>query len=213
LTSHESPLTVALTGLRRRRERSRADGVCALPHRTAIPMPEPRADTEDFRAAMRLLPSPVSVVTAMDENGLPRGLTCSALCSLSMTPPSMLVCVNRKNRSLDAIRHSKGFLVNLLRAGRTEMSEVFASALPTKFANAAWRPSPASGLPLLIRDALAFVDCGLQAEIEVGSHAILVGLVRGSGTGMPDGGPLIYWRRSYGKWSAHDKPDGRGNDQ
>jgi flavin reductase (DIM6/NTAB) family NADH-FMN oxidoreductase RutF len=125
----------------------------------------------------------------------------------------MLVCVNRRNRSLDAIRHSGGFMVNLLRAGRTEMSEIFASPLPAKFVNTTWRPSPDSGLPLLTRDALAFVDCVLQAEIVVGSHAILVGLVRGSGTGIPDGGPLVYWRRSYGRWAAHDIPEGRRHDQ
>jgi flavin reductase (DIM6/NTAB) family NADH-FMN oxidoreductase RutF len=174
------------------------------PHRTTIPMPESCADAESFLDVMRLLPSPVSVITALDEQGLPRGLTCSAVCSLSMAPPSLLACVNRKNRSLEAIRHSGGFVVNLLRAGGKETSEIFASPRSAKFANAAWRPSPASGLPLLTRDALAFVDCGLEAEIAVGSHIILVGLVRGSGTNTPDGGPLVYWRRSYGRWAAYD---------
>lgn len=175
-------------------------------HRTRIPMPGPPGDAQTFRETMRYLPAPVSVVTALDESGTPRGLTCSAICSLSMAPPSMLICVNRKNRSLDAIRHSGGFMVNLLRAGRAEMSDIFASSLPTKFAHAAWRPSPASGLPLLTEDALAFVDCGLAAEIEAGSHAILIGLVRGSGAGPPDGGPLVYWHRSYGGWTGRDSP-------
>jgi flavin reductase (DIM6/NTAB) family NADH-FMN oxidoreductase RutF len=170
-------------------------------HRTTIPMPEPVASADDFREAMRLVPSPVSIVTANDAQGLPRGLTCSAVCSLSMAPPSMLVCVNRRNRSLDAIRHSAGFIVNLLRAGRTETSEMFASSAASKFTSTSWEPSPVSGLPMVL-DALAFVDCGLQAEIYAGTHAILIGLVRGSGTGSPDGGPLVYWRRSYGGWST-----------
>lgn len=194
----------ALADLSRRLvQRQRTDVRRRLFH-AAVPLPIDAGDPERFRETMRLLPSPVSVVTAMDEQGTPRGLTCSAVCSLSMAPPSMLICVNRKNRSLDAIRHSKGFMVNLLRAGRTEISDVFASPIPTKFENAAWHPSPASGLPLLIDDALAFVDCRLQAEIEAGSHVILVGLVRGSGAGPPDGGPLVYWRRSYGQWTEHD---------
>jgi flavin reductase (NADH) len=176
-------------------------------HNTTIPMPAPHVDPESFREAMRLMVSPISVVTAMDEQGNPRGLTCSAVCSLSIAPPSMLICVNRGNRSLDAIRHSSGFMVNLLRAGRSEVSDVFASPLPTKFANTAWRPSPFSGLPLLFHDALAYVDCGLQAEIHTGSHAILVGLVRGSGTGTADDGPLVYWCRNYGRWIGHEQPD------
>lgn len=163
-------------------------------------------NAESFREAMRLVASPVSVVTALDERGIPRGLTCSAFCSLSMTPPSMLICVNHRNRSLEAIRHSGGFLLNLLRAGRMEVSDNFASSLPGKFANLVWWPSPASGLPLLADDALAYVDCGLQAEMPAGSHSILIGRVRASGTSFPDDGPLVYWRRSYGRWVSSEIP-------
>jgi flavin reductase (NADH) len=170
--------------------------------RTEIPMRGQAADWQVFRQVMGVFPSPVSVVTAMDAGGLPRGLTCSAMCSLSMTPPSLLICVNRRNRSLEAIRHSDGFVVNLLRAGRHEVSDVFASASPTKFAGTRWQPGPTLGLPYLAGDALAFVECDLQAEIRAGSHAILIGLVRGSGIDAPDDGPLVYWRRSYGRWTA-----------
>jgi flavin reductase (DIM6/NTAB) family NADH-FMN oxidoreductase RutF len=177
------------------------------PHHTTIPMPTPDADAESFRETMRFMASPISIVTALDEQGYPRGLTCSALCSLSMAPPSLLICVNRQNRSLDAIRHSGGFMVNLLKAGRAETSDTFASSLPTKFANTKWQPSPISGLPLLPGDALAYVDCGLQAEIDTGSHAILVGLVRGSETTAPGEGPLVYWCRNYGQWISHDLPE------
>ena len=192
-----------LTGLRRHLAGKQPTSVAAVHGRT-IPMPSLLEDAESFREAMRLVASPVSVVTALDEQGIPRGLTCSAFCSLSMAPPSMLVCVNRRNRSLDAIRHSGGFMVNLLRAGRTEMSDIFASSLPGKFATSAWQPSPISGLPLLADDALAFVDCGLQAEITAGSHAILVGLVRAAETAVADDGPLVYWRRNYGRWVSYD---------
>jgi flavin reductase (DIM6/NTAB) family NADH-FMN oxidoreductase RutF len=178
---------------------------------TTVPMPESQAWVEEFKETMRFMPAPVSVVTALDEQGMPRGLTCSAVCSLSMAPPSMLVCVNRQNRSLDAIRYSGGFLVNLLRAGRDEMSEVMASSDPSKFVGAQWQPSPSSGLPLLATDALAFVDCDLQAEIMAGSHAILIGLVRGTGTETPDSGPLVYWRRSYGGWAAQEILEGAQN--
>lgn len=173
-----------------------------------VPAPSLFADAESFREVMRMVVSPVSVVTALDEDGIPRGLTCSALCSLSMAPPSMLICVNRQNRSLDAIRHSGGYLVNLLRAGRMEMSDTFASSLPGKFADLTWCPSPASGLPLLADDALAYVDCGLQAEIPAGSHSILIGRVRASGASLPDDGPLVYWRRSYGRWISAEISEG-----
>jgi flavin reductase (DIM6/NTAB) family NADH-FMN oxidoreductase RutF len=176
-------------------------------HHATIPMPTLHADAESFRETMRFMVSPISIVTALDDQGYPRGLTCSALCSLSMAPPSLLICVNRRNRSLDAIRHSGGFMVNLLKAGRAETSDIFASPLAAKFANTEWQPSPISGLPLLSGDVLAYVDCGLQAEIDTGSHAILVGLVRGSGTTDPTEGPLVYWCRNYGRWVSHDLPE------
>jgi flavin reductase (DIM6/NTAB) family NADH-FMN oxidoreductase RutF/acyl carrier protein len=163
-------------------------------------MAESVADPEVFRKVMGVFPSPVSVVTSLDEQGVPRGLTCSAVSSLSMAPPSLLVCVNRGNRSLDAIRHSQGFVVNLLGAGRADVSDAFASPSPNKFDGRLWRPSPASGLPLLFGDAIAFVDCDLHAEVVAGSHAILIGLVRESGTNVPTRGPLVYWRRTYGRW-------------
>ncbi|WP_433889051.1 flavin reductase family protein [Streptomyces sp. CA-111067] len=180
-----------------------------------IPLMGPVADAQDFRQTMGSFPTPVAVVTALDSDGVPRGLTCSAVCSVSMDPPSMLVCVNRRNGSLDAIRHSGGFVINLLCDDRQHVSDVFASASPQKFADAEWQPSPISGLPHLHDDSLAFVDCRLQAEIVAGSHAILIGTVRSSGAGgrTPDSGPLVYYARSYGRWapslSVEDELPGR----
>ncbi len=199
---------VAVTSALRRNLLSRLDKVWAARPHTEIPMGHPPTDGGVFRQVMGVFPSAVSVVTAMDARGLPRGLTCSAVCSLSMAPPSLLICVNRRNRSLEAIRHSNGFVVNLLREGRDELSDLFASASSSKFARTDWRPGPASGLPYLAGDALAFVECGLQAEIVAGSHAILIGLVQESGISAPNDGPLVYWRRSYGRWADQNGRSG-----
>ena len=162
-------------------------------------------DAEQFRETMSAFPAAVSVVTALDEAGAPRGLACSAVVSLSMAPPLLLICVNRRARSLRAIRHSGGFCVNLLRAGRSELSDRFASPSADKFSGVPWRPSPVSGLPWLSGDAAAYVDCRLAAEIEAATHAILIGTVRGS-TGAADGEPLLYCRRSYGTWQGEGSP-------
>jgi len=101
--------------------------------RSEVPLAGAACDADCFRQVMGMFPSPVSVVTALDRDGEPRGLTCSAVCSLSMEPPALLCCVNRRNRSLDAIRDSGGFAVNLLRAGRKDLSNVFASGNSAKF--------------------------------------------------------------------------------
>jgi flavin reductase (NADH) len=164
-------------------------------------------DDQDFRAIMRAFPAPVVVVTALDADGLPRGLTCSAVCSVSTSPPALLICVSLSNGSLDAIRESRGFVVNLLHEGRREVSDVFASASPEKFTGVAWEPSAPSGLPLLVDDAVAFVDCALQCEIVAGTHAIIIGKVRASGTGATGPGPLVYHNRTYGRWAPAAVPD------
>jgi flavin reductase (DIM6/NTAB) family NADH-FMN oxidoreductase RutF len=134
-----------------------------------------------------------------------------------MDPPMMLVCVNRRNHSLEAIRASSGFTVNLLRVDSGPISALFASPSPDKFSLLSWRPSPVSGLPWLYADALAFVDCRLVADVAAASHAILIGLVTDvhsdiSENGQQAGGPLVYWRRHYGGWSAPAFSIGPGQD-
>ncbi|MCK9897081.1 flavin reductase family protein [Frankia sp. AgB32] len=168
----------------------------------------PSGDVDAFRSMMSLFPAPVSVVTALDDHGRPRGLTCSAVCSLSMDPPLLLACVNRRNRSLEAIRRSGGFVVNLLRAEQHAVSDTFASASPNKFDGVGWEPSPVSGLPVLA-DAAVSIDCHLHAEVFAGTHTIVIGLVRRSAGAEAD--PLVYWRRRYGTWSG--APTGVTTDQ
>lgn len=201
-----------LPALQRLRAYGRARRRAGTPWRGTLPMPAAEIDRDAFREVMSAFPAPVSVVTAVDAEGQPRGLTCSAVASLSLDPPTVLVCVNQGNHSLEAIRGSGGFVINLLRQGRDEVSAVFASPSPDKFAGVTWRPSPASGLPWLHSDALAFVDCRLVGELAVGSHAVLIGLARASRSAGPNGasaedsGALLYWRRAYGRWTALGSP-------
>lgn len=171
--------------------------------RTEVPGADCRVDGAAFREVMASLPTAVSVVTAMDENGAPRGLTCSAVCSVSADPPQILVCINQRNGSLAAIRHSGAFVVNVLGSAAAQLSDQFASPLAEKFADVSWRPAPSSGLPVLDGSAHAFLDCELTADISSGSHAILVGSVQACGTDFDAMHPLLYWRRSYGTWLEH----------
>lgn len=170
----------------------------------ALPAAPGPGDARSFRSAMGSFPSPVSVVTALDREGLPRGLTCSAVCSVSMAPPSLLICVNLGNGTLDAIRDSGGFVVNLLPEGRHTTSDLFASASAHKFADVRWEPSAALGLPVLVDHVLAFAECSLHTEIAAGTHAVLIGLVHTSGRVSRESGPLVYYDRTYGRWAASD---------
>ena len=166
----------------------------------------PGVDAVTFRSIMGAFPTGVAVVTSFDESGSPRGLTCSALCSLSIDPPLLLLCVDSRSGSLQAIRSSNGFVVNFLREGRDSVSQLFASPSPDKFSRIRWRRSAITGLPWLEEDTIAHADCRLVSDIEAGDHSILIGvLVSGSGP-TSTAQPLLYWQRQYASWPVSTDP-------
>jgi flavin reductase (DIM6/NTAB) family NADH-FMN oxidoreductase RutF/acyl carrier protein len=171
----------------------------------------PGVDPGTFRAIMGAFPTGVAIITSYDEAGRPRGLTCSALCSVSMEPPLLLLCVNGNSGALRAIRGSGGFVVNFLREGRDWLSQLFASPSDDKFGRVAWRPSASTGLPWLAEDTIAHADCRLVSDVEAGDHAILIGLLVHGSTPTDRAQPLLYWQRNYASWPATvvptDPPD------
>src|SRR5215472_18743272 len=130
-------------------------------------------DRATFFAIMGAFPTGVAVVTAMDATYEPRGLTSNALCSVSATPPLLLVCVDKNSNTLPALRHSKKFVVNYLSAGRGDLANLFASKEPDKFQNVSWRPA-SNGMPWLHTDTIAHAECDVTNEIEAGDHLVFV---------------------------------------
>ena len=149
---------------------------------------------------MSAFPTGVAIVTTLDEEGAPKGLTSNAFSSVSAEPPLLLVCVDRNSRTLPALRHAGRFVVNFMRAGTGELCSLFASKATDKFAGVAWRPLPC-GLPHLHQDAMAWAACSTENEIEAGDHLILLGLVEDGEAPDPNSTPLLYFRRTYGAWS------------
>ena len=125
---------------------------------------------------MASYPAGVAVVTTLDTDGTPRGLTTTAVSSVSAEPPLLLVCVDLTSRTLPALRAGGRFVVNFLREGRSELARLFASKAEDKFAGVEWRPS-ATGMPVLEADALAWAECVTVHEIEPGDHVVLLGQV------------------------------------
>src|SRR4051794_9286225 len=158
------------------------------------------ADETTFRGVMSSSPPGGGGVPALDERGLPRGLPCNAIASVSLAPPQLLVCVDLSCGSLRAIRHSGGFVVNVLSEGAALVSRTFAAPIDDKFGGIAWSPSRCSGLPVLDDHAVAYADCALQREIPAGDHAILIGLLRDGLVPDIERAPLLYWRRGYASW-------------
>jgi 3-hydroxy-9,10-secoandrosta-1,3,5(10)-triene-9,17-dione monooxygenase reductase component len=146
-----------------------------------------------FRAVMANLATGVTVVTASTPDG-PVGMTANAVCSLSLEPLLMLVCIDNTARTLPAIRDAGRFGVNVLAAGQEELARLFASKQPEREKFAGVAHTVHDGIPV-IEDVLAWVGCRLERVIPGGDHTIGIGAVEAAEAG--DGEPLVWFRGSY----------------
>ncbi|ABG04740.1 flavin reductase-like, FMN-binding protein [Rubrobacter xylanophilus DSM 9941] len=161
-----------------------------------------RVTPELFRGIMSRFPAGVTVVTAYGDGGEPRGLTVSAFCPVSLSPPLVLVCVDRESETLPAIRSSGGYTVNFLAAEHADLALRFASKGAGKFEGLAHRAPgrcPQGG-PVLEGCSLAYVACRLWRELEAGDHLVLVGLALEGASAGGEASPLVYGERRFAGW-------------
>ncbi|MGA8576640.1 MAG: flavin reductase family protein [Candidatus Cybelea sp.] len=152
-----------------------------------------------FRHAMRRVPTGVTVVTTLKE-GEPRGITVNAFASVSVDPPSLLICINREARSYLFISSSRIFCVNVLAGDQRPLAEHFSGKVRDRqFAEIAYTVDT-SGAPVL-NGAIAHFDCELAEEYHIGSHSILIGRVL-SCSARP-GSPLGYFNGGFHDFGIH----------
>jgi flavin reductase (DIM6/NTAB) family NADH-FMN oxidoreductase RutF len=155
-------------------------------------------ESPEFRRVLGHWVTGVSVVTAQPANGQPCGLTANAVCSVSLDPPLVLVCVEQTADSHDCIASAGAFSVNVLRSEQEELARRFAAHDVTeKFKGVAYH-AEATGAPIL-DDALAWVDCRTWATYEAGDHTIYIGRVLAGDA--REGAPLLYYRGGYGRFT------------
>lgn len=152
-----------------------------------------------FRAIMGCFPGGVAVVTTLDASGAPRGLTLSATCSVSVEPAILLICVDKKSNTLCALRDSRRFVTNFLRAGESETALKFASKSLDKFDDVDWTTT-SMGLPLLKSQSLAYAECEVIQEVDAGDHVVFLGSVVAGAVSSSDEQPLLYFRRQFDTW-------------
>jgi 3-hydroxy-9,10-secoandrosta-1,3,5(10)-triene-9,17-dione monooxygenase reductase component len=150
-------------------------------------------DPSSFRAAMGMLPTGVTIVTAAGPEG-PAGATANAVSSLSIEPMLMLACLDRGSRTLLAVQAANRFGIGVLHAGQEKIARAFATKapVPDKWAGVAW--SERDGVPA-IDDALVFVACDLRDVIAGGDHVIVTGEVTALETS--EGAPLVFHAGDY----------------
>ena len=156
--------------------------------------------SEDFRRVLGHFCSGVTVVTTMDPEGKPAGLTASAFTSVSLNPPLILVCVSHDAHSYPALAAARHFAVNILAGHHESVSTRFATRPvkhpSEKFEGIDFRQS-SFGLPVL-KDSLAELECEVVHCYPAGDHTIFVGRVEAA-EARGDAGlePLLYYRGKY----------------
>ncbi|MFD9123909.1 flavin reductase family protein [Kitasatospora sp. NPDC059571] len=158
--------------------------------------PARSVEPAEFRAAMASLAAPVTVVTCYDEEGVARGLTASAVASLSLDPPLFLVCLDRRSSTHDVLVSAPSFAVHLLGPGNEELALRFAGPAEARFAG---RPVTGDAAPLLPEAPLTLV-CARYGVRDGGDHSILIGRVTGiEGADRPSATGLLWHQRGFAR--------------
>lgn len=152
-------------------------------------------EATEFRNAMSSLTTAVSVVTTQGPSGV-YGFTASAVCSVTDTPPTLLVCMNHTSRSHGHFVENKILTVNVLGTQHEQLSNTFASKLSVddRFKEGSWTEL-ATGAPVL-EDALVSFDCEIEQIQQVGTHSIFICRVVAIKQSQQDES-LVYFNRAY----------------
>jgi flavin reductase len=132
---------------------------------------------EAFRDAMRRFATTVSIISCSDGEGRLHGMSATAVTSVCVDPPALLVCVNNSSATHGALNRSGRFCVNMLRSFHSELSQVFSGKTrgDERFRSGDWR-SAADGLPYLA-DAQANLFCRVDRTLDYETHTIFLGRV------------------------------------
>ncbi|MFG2547725.1 flavin reductase family protein [Streptomyces sp. NPDC048594] len=147
----------------------------------------------DFREAMASFPSGVTIVTTTDAEGKWWGFTATSFCSLSVSPPLVLVCLAKNARCHPAFLAARSWAIHVLPEDRTDLAMVFASRDADKFAAADFTVGQ-GGNPVLA-DASVVLECAAAARYDGGDHTILVGRVED--VGIRESEPAVYFKREF----------------
>jgi len=148
----------------------------------------------EFRNALGTFATGINVITTISSDGVPLGMTVNSFTSVSLDPPLILVCLDKKSAMTESFVNGKGFGVNILHESQQSVSNDFAGKSEDRFATHGYSTSEREN-PVL-DGIVSFLDCQREEVYEGGDHLILVGRVM-SFTYQSDADPLIYFNGAY----------------
>jgi len=156
-------------------------------------------DATAFKAGMRQLAAGVTVI-ASQWQGERRGLTATAVCSLTAEPPSLLACVGKTTATCTLIQAAAAFSVNVLAHDQDRIARIFAGMeadrVEDRFAEGDWYQGD-GGMPVL-PGALASFECLVSEALEQSTHFVFIGRVRAVHLRDAPSRPLLYAAGGFG---------------
>ena len=154
-------------------------------------------DPIEFRRTLGHFATGVTIVTTLDGK-TDHGMTVNAFSSVSLDPPLVLVCCDRKAESYELLKKSKVFVVNMMSESQKQVSVNFSrhELKSIRFQNLKIRREVTGAA--VLEDAIAFIDCKVVAIHEAGDHEIFVGQVEK--LGYKEGSdPVLFYTGKYRK--------------
>jgi flavin reductase len=138
----------------------------------------------------------VAVLTALDREANPHGLTVNSFTSVSAEPPLVLVCVDLSCSILPCFEHSPAYALSFLSEHQEDLSVRFAFVPERRFDGVKWTPGEITGAPLL-EGAIGWMECAIRQRIPGGDHQILLAEVVAARVDDGSGRPLLYFNSGY----------------
>ena len=157
-------------------------------------------DSKEFRNTVGCFATGITVITTLEADGTPVGLTANSFTSLSLDPPMVLFCLDRKIQSFDAFIVGGGFGINILSAEQKEVSKRFAESGPEKWVGFEYDKGQ-NGCPIL-RGCLANLEGCVTSLFDGGDHVIVAGEVKNLVSSGLDVKPIIFYRGGYADLSC-----------
>ncbi|WP_306927198.1 flavin reductase [Arthrobacter globiformis] len=157
-------------------------------------------DPQYFRRVLGHYPTGVCIVTAIDPELGPIGMTVGSFTSVSLDPALIAFLPMRESGTYQRIRNAGRFCINVLASDQDDLCRLFARRGSEKFSQVRWRPAP-SGTPVL-DGAIAWIDCRLDTVHQAGDHDIVIGAVDTLGTADQPKSPLLFFQGGYGRFST-----------
>jgi flavin reductase (DIM6/NTAB) family NADH-FMN oxidoreductase RutF len=150
-------------------------------------------DSSLFRRACSRFATGITVVTVIDAEGMPHGMTVNSFTAVSLDPPLVLICIDNRAAIQPLLLSAQAFAVNVLSEDQQQLSEKFSRPGEDRFGAVDWFPGD-SGVPIL-PGVLAAYECSIVNLVDAGDHKVLIAEVRH--LQCCDGQPLLYYNSAY----------------